>query len=651
MISSPVPVNPSPGTGLSSAELEVIRIRELSKAQRYAEALTAAEALAAVLPTQRDVLYLIATNQRCLQRIPQALASLERLEGQHPHFALLYQERGYCFLTLREAPRAINAFQTAVSLNPLLFASWRMLERLHRTLGSVEKAATAAGHVQTFGRLAPEVMQRVSTLAHQRDVPDEAERLLAEILELAPEYHLARLDYIRVLIDRQKYAQARQQISALPPSESGKPETRALWAATCVGLGDYAEAIALYRELLANAPNQAELLLPLAHCLKAAGHPREAIASYQAATQTTSGYADACWSLANLKTYPFSASELARMQDAAAARSTRPVDRYSLCFALGKAFEDRREYAQSWQWYERGNELRRAHGAYRPEHIETNTRQQIELCTAEFFAARGGYGTPEADPIFIVGLPRSGSTLIEQILASHSGVDGTLELADIPRRVTELQGLRPNPDKPRYPAVLAELTAQDCLDLGRRYMADTRLYRRGQRRHFSDKMPNNFRHIGLIHLILPNARIIDVRREPLACCVSNFKQLFAGGQDFSYSLEDLGRYYRTYLELMAHWDRVLPGRVLRVRYEDVVADLEGSVRRLLEYCGLEFEPACLEFHQTRRSIGTPSSEQVRQPLFRSGLEQWRHYEPWLDPLKEALGDALTRYRGSGAPAA
>ena len=618
-----------------------MRIRELSKAQLYGEALTAAQTLALALPTQRDVLYLIATNQRCLQRIPQALTTLEHLERHHPHFALLYQERGYCFATLREAARAIETFQTAVSLNPLLFASWSMLERLHHMAGSAEKAAEAAEHVLTLNRSSPEVKQRVSTLAHQRDVPEEAERLLAEILELAPEYHVARIEYVRVLIERQKYLQARQAIAAIATESSA---TRSLSAAICVGLGEYEEAIPLYRQSLASTPDQAELRLPLAHCLKAAGHQQEAIEAYQAATRITPGYADAYWSLANLKTYRFSDSELARMRDAEAARSTRPADRYSLCFALGKAFEDRGQHAQSWQWYERGNELRRAQGDYRAEHLETNTRQQIAVCTAEFFASRNGWGTPEADPIFIVGLPRSGSTLVEQILASHSGVEGTLELPDIPRMVTALQGARPDPDQPRYPAMLAELTAQDCAGLGARYLDATRIYRRAGRPHFIDKMPNNFRHVGLIHLLLPNARIVDVRREPLACCVSNFKQLFAGGQDFTYSLEDLGRYYRTYLELMAHWDRALPGRVLRVQYEDLVTDLAGSVRRLLQFCGLELDPACLEFHRTRRNIGTPSSEQVRQPIFRSGLDQWHHYEPWLGPLKDALGDALARYR-------
>jgi tetratricopeptide (TPR) repeat protein len=617
---------------LSSAELEVIRIRELSRARLYGEALTAAESLAVALPTQRDILYLIATNQRCLQRIPQALETLERLEKHHPNFALLYQERGYCLAALREAARAIETFQTAISLNPLLLASWSMLQRLHHMVGHAREAAVATEHVSALNQLTDAVKLRVSTLAHQRDVPEEAERLLAEILELTPEYHAARLEYVRVLIERQKYLQAREAIGALATAGSA---ARSLSAAICVGLGEYEQAISLYSQLLADDPERAELRLPLAHCLKAAGHQQAAIEAYQTATQTPSGYADACWSLANLKTYRFSPNELARMQNAAAARSTRPIDRYSLCFALGKAFEDLGEYARSWEWYERGNELRHARNTHHPEHLETNTRRLMELTGPEFFAARNGWGTPEADPIFIVGLPRSGSTLIEQILASHSKVEGTLELPVIPRMVSEL---------PRYPAMLAELTAKDVLRLGARYIESSGIYRHSRRPHFIDKMPNNFRHVGLIHLLVPNARIIDARREPLACCVSNFKQLFAGGQDFTYSLEDLGRYYRTYLELMAHWDRALPGRVLRVQYQDLVVDLEGSVRRLLQFCGLELEPACLEFHRTRRNIGTPSSEQVRQPIFRSGLDQWYHYEPWLGPLKDALGDALVRYR-------
>jgi tetratricopeptide (TPR) repeat protein len=412
---------------------------------------------------------------------------------------------------------------------------------------------------------------------------------------------------------------------------------------TCVGLGQHERAMELYRSLLPGALNPAELHLSIAHSLKTLGRQAPAIAEYHTAAAAREGFGDAWWSLANLKTYRFSDAELEQMRAAEAAATTGAIDRYHLCFALGKALEDREQYAPSFEYYARGNALKRAAGRYRPEVIEVNTRLQIEVCTPELFAHHQGSGAPEADPIFIVGLPRSGSTLIEQILASHSQVEGTHELADILRIVVELQGRDWQLDNPRYPGVLAQMSAADFRRLGKKYLHDTRSYRSGKA-HFIDKMPNNFRHIGLIHLMLPNAKIIDARREPMACCFGNLKQLFAHGQEFAYGIEDIARYYRTYLELMHHWDGVLPGRVLRVQYEDVVADLEGNVRRLLDYCGLEFEPACVEFYRTERSVRTASSEQVRQPIYREALEQWRHFEPWLGPLREALGDAVMRYR-------
>jgi hypothetical protein len=305
--------------------------------------------------------------------------------------------------------------------------------------------------------------------------------------------------------------------------------------------------------------------------------------------------------------------------------------------------EDRGDYGGSWAFYERGNSLVRATSGYRSEAIEDDARRLIEICSEEFFASRAGAGVADCDPIFIVGLPRSGSTLLEQILASHPDVDVTQELHDIPRIVAELQGQGPDRRGPRYPDLLPALDPLMFESLGRRYLDETRVYRRGRPR-FIDKMPNNFCHIGLIHLMLPNARIIDIRREPMACCVSNLKQLFARGQEFCYGVAEIARYYRTYLQLMRHWNRVLPGRILRVSYEDLIEDLDTSLRRLLAHCGLEFDAACLAFHRSQRAISTPSSEQVRQPLFREGLSQWRHYDPWLDPLRETLGDAIIRYR-------
>ncbi|HEV7968346.1 MAG TPA: sulfotransferase [Candidatus Acidoferrales bacterium] len=667
----------------SPIRLDVERIRELSKGGRHYEALAAAEVLSAAAPHDRDVLYLIATNLRCLNRIDDALVTLQRLQQHHPRFSLLYQEQGYCYTTLRDTPRAIDAFLRAVDINPALVTSWIMLDRLYRLKRDEPNAAAVAERVSALKRLAPEVVQAGSLFSdgqlsaaenilraylfksgddaealrllgrieHQRDGLEEAELLLETALKLAPNYLAARLDYVRILVDRQKYLRAREEIDTLLKLEPDNQYYLSLSAAACVGLGEYEQGIALYRRLLAASPGSADLQLSLGHTLKTVGRQKEATESYQMAVAARPSFGDAWWSLANLKTYRFSQNEIAQMRTEEAASETHLVDRYHLCFALGKAFEDRSEYAESWHFYERGNALKRAESRYHPEITEANTRQQIEVCTAQFFAARLGVGAPDPDPIFIVGLPRSGSTLVEQILASHSQVEGTQELSEIQRIALAMRGKQSGLDHPgwhpgkdnSYPGVLAELAPEDFRRLGERFLRETRAYRTDNP-FFIDKMPNNFRHLGLIHLMLPNARIIDARREPMACCLGNLKQLFASGQEFTYSIGDIARYYRTYLELMRHWDAVLPGRILRVRHEDVVEDLEGNVRSVLEFCGLEFEPACVEFYKTQRSVRTASSEQVRQPIFRDGLSQWRNYEPWLGPLKDTLGDALIRYR-------
>ena len=484
-----------------------------------------------------------------------------------------------------------------------------------------------------------EALHLLAVIGFDRRALDDAELLLEVVLALAPDHRNARHSYALVLIERYKYGQALEEIDRLLMREPKNRQFLTLRATACVGLGEHEKAIACYRELLVDAPRQPDLHLSVAHALKALGRREEAIASYRAAAVARPNYGDAYWSLANLKTYRFPDEEMARMRAGEAAPGTPPVDRYNLCFALGKAYEDRCEYAQSWRYYERGNAFKRAESRYRPEVIEINTRKQIEVCTREFFATRIGYGAQDPAPILIVGLPRSGSTLIEQILASHSRIEGTQELTDIQQIVLGLQGREPDLENPRYPGALAAMKGGEFLGLGEKYLRDTRIFRAGKP-HFIDKMPNNFRHIGLIHMMLPNARIIDVRREPMACCFSNLKQLFGNGQEFTYSIPDIARYYRTYLELMRHWDEVLPGKVLRVSYENVVDDLEGNVRRILNFCGLEFEPRCIEFYKTERSVRTASSEQVRQPIFREGLDQWKHYEPWLGPLKDALGDAL-----------
>jgi predicted Zn-dependent protease len=662
-------------TASSPIELEVRRLRILQKDGRHAEALRDVQSLIRDLPENRDLLLIAAISLRHLLRIPESLATLDRLEQLQPKFSRLHQERGLCHVAQKDAPRAIEALLRAVNINPALPSSWSMLVGLYRMTGDEQNASTAAGHVAALKNLPPEVVTAISLfsdgdlgpaeqivraflLRHgdhpeamrllakigmARDVLDDAEILLEAALILAPDFRAARHDYAHALVQRHKYAPAREQVEQLLALEPNNPDYRSLAATVAVGLGDHDQAIALYREMLVDLPDSPDVHLWIAHALKTVGRVREAIDAYHAAAAARPDFGDAYWSLANLKTYRFSDEVMTRMRAEEASPTTALVDRLHLCFALGKALEDRGEAAESWLYYERGNALKRSESRYRPEIFETNTRKQKEVCTRDFFSRRVGWGDPRPDPIFILGLPRSGSTLLEQILASHSQVEGTQELADIQRVVLEMQGRDADEDDPRYPAVLAEMGPEDFLRLGEAYLTDTQAYRTG-RPFFIDKMPNNFRHIGLIHLMLPNARIIDARREPMACCFGNLKQLFAQGQEFTYSIEDISRYYRTYLELMRHWDEALPGRILRVHHEDVVADLEGSVRRMLDYCGLDFEPACIEFHKTKRSVRTPSSEQVRQPIFRDSLDQWKKYEPWLGPLKSALGDALVRYR-------
>ncbi|GAA0324105.1 tetratricopeptide repeat-containing sulfotransferase family protein [Sphingomonas oligophenolica] len=670
-------------------EQEIARLRRMQDDGRHEAVLAQLCAPFAAWPEARDLLLIEAVSLRHLGRIDEALASVDRLALHHPRFSLMHQERGLCHVARKDAPAAIAALLEAVNINLALPMSWKMLAGLYRITGDTDNAAIAAGHVAALqalpppvvaatalffdGDLAPaEAMIRAFLLAHgdhpeamrllakiglAHKVYDDAELLLAGVLEMMPDHRAARFEYAQALTYRHKYAEARAALAPLLAAEPTSHDFRELASTIAVGLGRHDEAIALYRAMLAQiaaAPAgqrdagisvqaRADLNLWLGHALKTVGELLEAIAAYRASIAARPDFGDAWWSLANLKRYFFTDAEITSMRAVEALSSTAAIDRVHLCFALGKALEDRGEIADSWLHYERGNALQRAESRYRPEILETNTRQQIAVCTSAFFENRAGWGIPDRDPIFILGLPRSGSTLIEQILASHSQVEGTQELADVQRIVLDLQGRDPGLDNPRYPAVLADLTRDDIDAFGRRYRDDTRVYRSG-RSFFIDKMPNNFRHIGLIHLMLPNATIIDARRDPISCCFSNLKQLFAQGQEFSYGVDDIARYYRTYLDLMEHWDRVLPGRVLRVQHEDVVDDLDGSVRRILDHVGLDFEAACIAFHQNRRSVRTPSSEQVRQPIFRDGLDQWKKYEPWLEPLKEALGDAMVRYR-------
>ena len=671
----PLPLHPA-----SPLEADIDRLRELQAIGDHAGAAAGANHLLEADPENRDLLLLAAHSLRMMQQTDLALAAVERLAQHHPRFSQMLLERGLCHVARRDAPAAIADLRTAVAINPALAMGWHMLDGLLRMTGDQASSATAVKHCSHLASLPPpivtakvlfydgeidqaemlirrllldfgdhpEAMRLLAQIGQTRNVLDDAETLYAGVLAMVPDHHEARHEYVQVLIARHKFPQARAELEPLLKLDPANHAHRIQAATIQVGLGDFEGVIPVYRKLLCETTgdssealvHRANLNLWLGHALKTEGRTDEAIEAYLAATADRPDFGDAWWSLANLKTYRFAPESIVVMRQQLGEPATAEIDRIHIAFALGKALEDNLDYAGSWAAYEQGNAMHRASNGYIPGVFETNTREQKRVCTASFFTERAGWGHDDPAPIFVLGLPRSGSTLIEQILASHSMVEGTQELPDIQRIVHELQGRELNFDEPRYPGVLRELDEAAIRRFGEQYIADTMPHRALSRPYFIDKMPNNFRHVGLIHLILPKARIIDARREAMSCCFSNLKQLFAQGQEFSYGIEDIARYYRTYVDLMNHWDSVLPGRVLRVQHEDVVDDLEASVRRILDYCGLAFEPACLEFHKTRRSVRTPSSEQVRQPIFRDGLDQWKKFGPFLDPLRAVLGPKL-----------
>ena len=626
-------------------------------------------------PDQADALYMKAASLRYLKRLDEALSTLQRLKAASPEFGRAWQEEGHVHRDRGDAARALSAYQAATQVNPALPAAWHNQSILLQQLGRHSQAAFAQARAEALQAL-PEALQaanhhlyenrllkaeevcRAYLKANPKDV--EAMRILAEIggrlgvledaefllesaVAFAPQHVEARMDYARILRRRQKYDQALEQAKQLYARDPKNPTFASLLAIERMQTGDYEKAVSLFDQVLQDAPNDPATLTSRGHALKTWGRSEEAVASYKRAVQAAPNHGDAWYALANLKTYTFSQEELDRMRRQEDAPGQPLQNRINLCFAIAKALEDRGAYDEAFSYYARGNAMKKHQTRYTSEQMEAEFEAQKAACTPALFEAQAGKGDSSPDPIFIVGLPRAGSTLLEQILASHSQVDGTLELPNILAISHSLRGRNKTAEGSRYPANLHELEADTLAELGRKYLEDTAIHRKGAP-FFTDKMPNNFRHIGLIKLILPNAKIIDARRAPLACCFSGFKQLFAEGQEFTYGLDEIGRYYRGYVDLMDHWDHVLPGEVLRVIYEDVVADVEGQVRRILNFCGLEFEPACVEFHKTEREVRTASSEQVRRPINTSGLEAWKPFEAHLDPLKQALGPVLDDWR-------
>ena len=633
-----------------------------------------ARAILEVLQGHPAALRLLASARSAQGDLDEAIAILGLLAQREPRYALAQHDLGLALVRRGDGAAAITALRRALALKPDLPQAWRALGDQLAAIGDDAGAADAyVRHVRHSTR-DPGLLAAASALAedripeaevrlraHLKQAPtdvaairmfaelamrlgrnEEAEPLLARCLALAPGFDAARFQHALVLHRLNRPEDALAELDALLAHAPANPGYQNLKAVVLCRTGDYATALALYDDLLARHPAQPRIWMSYGHALKTAGHQPRAIEAYRRALAMPEGFGEVWWSLANLKTFRFDDDDLAAMRAALARPDLGGDDRQHLEFALGKALEDRADYPASFAHYARGNALRRATLHYRAEETTARVQRIREDCDAAFFAQRAGQGCPDPDPIFIVGLPRAGSTLLEQILSSHSQVEGTMELPEITTLTRQLRA-RGGDDAMPYQAALATLDADELRALGEQYLARTRIQRKLGRPFFIDKMPNNFLHVGLIHLILPNARIIDARRHPLACCFSGFKQHFARGQGFSYALDDLGRYYRDYVALMAHFDAVLPGRVHRVVYERMVDDTEAEVRRLLDHCGLPFEDGCLRFFENTRAVRTASSEQVRQPIYREGVDHWRHYRPWLSPLEDALGPVLDAY--------
>jgi cytochrome c-type biogenesis protein CcmH/NrfG len=582
---------------------------------------------------------------------------------------------GLAFAATGRGDKALGALRRATQLDPTKPDAWRALGDHLAVSGDPTGADAAYAHGIRTSNRDPRLMQAAAALCaneipsaetllrehlkqHPTDVAAmrmlaevaarlqryaDAEKLLAHCLTLAPSFNAARHNLAIVLLRRHQPAAALREVETLIAAEPGSPSYQNLKAAILTRIGEFGESLEIYAQVLEAYPSMPKVWMSYGHALASASREQDSIAAYRRGIALEPNVGEPWWSLANLKTFRFTPDEIAQMRRALERADLTAEDRFHFHFALGKALEDAGEYAESFRHYADGNALRRAGVQYSADDNTEHTQRSKALFTAEYFALRPGYGCQAPDPIFIVGLPRAGSTLIEQILASHSQVEGTMELPDVIAITRSLGGWKSRDAKSRYPELLAGLSAAECAALGERYLEQSRIQRKTAKPFFIDKMPNNFVHTGFIHLVLPNAKIIDARRHPLGCCFSAFKQHFARGQHYTYSLDEIGAYYRDYVALMAHFDSVLPGRVHRVLYEDMIDDTESEVRSLLDYCGLPFEEACLRFYETDRAVRTASSQQVRQPIYTGGKEHWRHYEPWLDPLKRALGAVLDAY--------
>tara|TARA_B100000787_G_scaffold89074_1_gene65843 strand:+ start:264 stop:2282 length:2019 start_codon:yes stop_codon:yes gene_type:complete len=665
----------------SLVEVGLHDAKQLMQAGDFSEAESLLLGMQSTLDDNKDVLYMLAVCQRYLHKYSSALEVLAQLKRVSPDNSRAFQETGHVYRATNNRDAALMAYSQATQINPALERSFsaqiEILEspehkdpsgRLKGLLGQLKqqlselqatprllvgvmdlisegKFVKAEGLCKAFMQKNPqhvEGMRLLADIANRLGILGDAEFLLESAIEFAPDNTKVRIDYIQILRKQQNYKDALGQATLLLQQDSQNPQFQSVFAIECMQSGDYDMALQTFDSILKILPEDPVTLTSRGNALKTQGRTDEAIDSYRRAIKKFPGHGEAYYSLANLKLFGFSDIEITAMESQEYNPMISHMSRVYLDFALGKAYEDKGAFDKSFTYYERGNAAKKLQSRYKSSDLTVEFHAQTEVFDEDFVTSHSQTGNMASDPIFIVGLPRSGSTLLEQILASHSLVDGTMELPNILTLAQTLRRGERISNTKHYPGVLRNLDPSQLSEFGQKFIEDTRIHR-GSAPFFIDKMPNNFRHIGLINLILPNAKIIDARRHPMGCCFSGFKQLFAEGQDFTYGLEEIGTYYKDYVELMDHWDKVLPGKVLRVQYEDVVEDLDTQVRRILDYCGLDFEDSCISFHETERSVRTPSSEQVRQPIYQSGVDQWKNFEANLEPLKTALGPVLKRY--------
>ena len=610
----------------------------LLEQDKISECIATLEALLVRAPDFAQARVDLARAYRCSGQAQRAREEVRRVLERSPHHHLAWLAYGDVLVDLEQFADAQLAFERARLTDP------------RRAQVEEATAALVADDRQASERIFRNILQDdashlaalcgLAALSMVADRANDAERLLRHALRQSAHHPLAWRGLGQALMVLGRLSEAEAAARRLLKIEPKNPQSWITIASVSTRLLRQEEALEAYEQAARLRPDEVRLRMSIGHVQKTLGRRADSEASYKAALAMDPGIGEAYWSLADLKNYTITDAEIEAMQRLLTSDRRGRSNEAQLNFALGKALEQRERYADAFAQYARGNALRRLDAPFDIEQFERRTARIRAFFGGEFFARYAGAGDPSPAPIFIVGLPRSGSTLLEQILASHSRVEGTMELPNI----LNITGLFDDMTAGRdgYPETVGAVPVALLAALGSRYLEETAPLR-SNREHFTDKLPNNFSHVGLIHAILPNATLIDARRHPMDCCFSAFRQHFAEGQTFSYDLEVLGRYYRCYLSLMDHWDAVLPGKVLHVQHEELVRDPEANIRRLLDHCGLPFEGACLNFHQNRRSVRTASAEQVRQPINSSGVGYWRRFEQELQPLRQALGESLQRF--------